>query len=93
MDISLDTFNACVEGYSDRLFDQKCLSVQQGFWAGYYSNAKHPKKLSFILDKMQQTHEREKKRALHKPNSAKPDVDVDAYLEQERIFKERLAEG
>ena len=89
--MSLDTFNACVEGYNDRLFDQKCLGVQQGFWAGYYGNSQRPKKLSFILEMMEKSHRKLKQKELGKPNAAKPDVDVEQFLERERLFNEQLA--
>lgn len=90
LDINLLTFRACVDGYQEHMFDLKCIAVTQGFWAGYYSKAKRPKPLSTILQDLLKSHSRSKQsKEVRKPNVA-VDVDVEAFLEQERRFKEKL---
>lgn len=85
LDMNLDTFRACAEGYQDHLFDLKCVAVFQGFWAGYYGNAKKPKSLSTVLSTLNREHLNAKKKqggsAITKPSM---EVDVDAFLELER---------
>ena len=86
--MSLEVFNAYVEGYGDHLFDQQVLAVQAGYWAGYYSKAKHPKNIKSILTAMLN----KRKRAEQKLKAPAPEVDVEAYLEMERQFKERMSQ-
>ena len=84
--MSLEVFNAYVEGYGDRLFDQHVLAVQAGYWAGYYNRAKHPKSIKSVLTSM--LHKRQQTdRGIKTPA---PEVDVEAYLEMERKFQERM---
>lgn len=86
--MNLPTFCAVVEGYQDHLFDLKCISVSQGFWAGYYGNSKRPKPLKTILNTMLQEHQKlKKRRSRNQPSGPKPEVDVEAFLERERKFK------
>ena len=88
LDMSLDMFQACTQGYSDRLLDNQILGVQQGYWAGYYSRAKKPKALGTIINKLLKTHNAEKSKA----RQVVPEIDVDAFLKKEQDFKKRLAE-
>ena len=81
-------FNAYVQGYSDRLFDQQVLAVQAGFWAGYYVKAKHPKSLKSVLTSML----KKRKQAEHRINTPAPEVDVEAFLATERQFKEKMSQ-
>lgn len=81
--MDLDTVNAMIEGYEDRLFDQQLLQVHGGFWSGYYTGAKRPKSLKAIITKMVKQKDQ--------PKSAHADtVDVEAYKEMERKFNEQL---
>lgn len=84
LDLSLDQFQACVEGYLDRTFDMQILGVQSGYWAGYWGNPnrKKAKSLKYILESMVKTRKR-------KTSTVKPDVDVDAFLAREARFKKR----
>lgn len=86
--MSLDMFKAYTQGYSDRLFDLQILSVQSGYWAAYYSNAKHPKSLNSLITEMtRRKNETEQKSS---KNVVKPEVDVEAFLELERRFRDKL---
>ena len=84
------TLQAVVAGYQDHMFDLECLAVNIGFWCAYYTNAKRAKPINTVLTKMQHMHDKYKQNvdgtSIVKP---KPDVDVEAFLEQERAFKER----
>ena len=82
LDMSFDMLQACIQGYSDHMFDMQLLGIQQGYWAGYYSNSKKPKPLKYILDKMARAHNKQGAEIL--------DVDVDAFLQMERDFKQKL---
>lgn len=86
--MSIDVFNAYVKGYGDHLFDQQVLAVQMGYWAGYYSKAKHPKNIKTILQNMLRKRQNAKKRI----KSPAPEVDVETYLEIERQFKEKMSQ-
>ena len=86
--MSLEVFQAYVLGYSDRLFDQQILAVQAGYWAGYYSRAKHPKSIKTILTTML----RKRTQAEKKIRTPAPDVDVEAFLAMEQKFKERMSQ-
>lgn len=83
LDMSLDTFNAVREGYADRLFDLQLLSIQSGFWSGYYGNSKHPKPLNNIMNTMIRN-------KVNKKSSHVEDIDVESFLEKERRRKEFL---
>lgn len=85
--MSLDVFQAVVKGYSDRLFDLQLLSVHTGHWAGYFNRSKRPKSLKNILKTVLNS----RKKAPKSPHSSS--VDVDAFLEQERMFNLRKAQG
>lgn len=86
--MSLDIFRACVQGYSDRLFDQQVQSVQSGYWAAYYSNTKHPKPPKNLISEMVQQKLKSEKRRGSK--IVRPEVDVDAFLAAEEQFFRRL---
>lgn len=89
--MDLPTFCAVIEGYQEHLFDLKCLSVYQGYWAGYYSNSRHPKPLSSVLSSLAREHKKAKKQNTNsKAKKPRPDVDVAKFLEREQKFKARL---
>lgn len=81
-------FNAYVDGYSDHLFDQQVIAVQAGYWAGYYSKAKHPKNIKTILTTML----RKRQNAEKKVKTPAPEVDVEAFLAIEQRFKEKMSQ-
>ena len=81
-------FNAYVDGYSDRLFDQQIIAVQAGYWAGYYNKAKHPKNIKTILTTML----RKRQNAEKKVKAPAPEVDVEAFLAMEQRFKEKMSQ-
>lgn len=81
-------FNAYVDGYSDHLFDQQVIAVQAGYWAGYYSKAKHPKNIKTILTTML----RKRQNAEKKVKTPAPEVDVEAFLAMEQRFKEKMSQ-
>ena len=82
--MNLDTFNACIEGYRDRLFDNQLLAVHSGFWSGYYTNTKRPKQLSTIIDSLVRDKDKEFKKHAN-------EVDVDEFLRREAEFQKKLA--
>lgn len=87
LDLSLEVFQACVKGYADHMFDLQLTGVQQGYWAGYYSSAKKPKPLKYIIDKLFKSHQKSEHNA---QLVEKPDVDVDAFLAMEAQFNAKL---
>lgn len=83
LDMSLDVFQACSRGYLDRMFDLQILGVQQGYWAGYYSgNAKRPKSVKSVVDKMINGRNKKSEHA--------PEVDVESFLKMQEQFQARL---
>lgn len=88
LNLNLPSLQAVIEGYQEHLFDLKCISVYQGFWAGYYSNSKHPKPLGTVLNQLLREHKKAKKQnSRNQMQKPKPDVDVAAFLEREKRFK------
>ena len=88
--MSVDTYDACVEGYKDKLFDQQILAIQQGFWTGYYMGSKHPKSPDAIATSMIKDRDRDSS-ATTQPKAT--EVDVEAFLQREAEFHRRLMEG
>ena len=87
LDMSLDVFKACARGYADHIFDLQLVGVQQGYWAGYYSSAKKPKPLKYVIDKLFKA----RRKGEHDSQTVeKPDVDVDAFLAMEAQFNAKL---
>lgn len=87
--MSFDMVQACIAGYSDSLLDQSMIAVQTGYWAAYYTGAKHPKPVARISEDMIKAHNA-KKDAARKAAAPRPDVDVEAFLAMEEQFKARL---
>lgn len=89
LDMSLSMFNACVEGYTNRLLDQRILGVYQGFWAGYYNRVKRPTPPATVAQRIT-------KQAASKKSSqstkARPDVDVAAFKATEEQFWKQMRE-
>lgn len=84
--MSLEVLNAYLEGYSDHLFNLQLLSIQQGYWAGYFTRAKKSKPLKKIIDELVQGRTKKAPKKLED----KPDVDVEAFLQAEREFNKKL---
>lgn len=85
LDMSMPRFRACIDGYSDRMFDLHILSVQQGYWAGYFGRAKKPKSLQSLLQSMLKQHSDARK--AKKTSGTAPEPDVLAFQEMEEKFK------
>lgn len=81
LDISLEVFQAYVDGYTDHMFDEQLMTVHTGFWAGYYANSKHPKSVKSIITSLQNKREHDKQGSAHVDT-----VDVDAFLAMEAKF-------
>jgi hypothetical protein len=84
LDMSLDVFQAYIQGCDDRILDEQLLAAQSGYWAAYFQS-KHPKSLSKILEDIRNDHDKPHQ---HKQKH-KSEVDVDAFLKMEEQFKER----
>lgn len=82
--MSMEVFRACINGYSDHLFDLQILGVQQGYWAGYYTRSKKPKPFKTIIEKMFTSRKKQET-----TNIVKPEVDVEAFQEMEAQFNLR----
>lgn len=83
-------FNAVVDGYTDRLLDERILAMQTGHWAAYFVGSKHPKSPKELSESMRKQHVQSgaQRSALH---VERPEVDVETYLERESRFKAQLA--
>lgn len=82
----LEVLNAYLEGYADHLFNLQLLSIQQGYWAGYFTRAKKAKPLKKIIDELVRGRTKKAPKRLED----KPDVDVEAFLQAEREFNKKL---
>lgn len=78
-------FQAVALGYIERLQDQQDLAVMTGYWSGYYANSQKPKPVAQVLEMMAKARKGDS-------GTRAPDVDVAAFLERERRFKERQAQ-
>lgn len=89
--MNLDMIKAYIEGYQDRLYDQQCIAVQQGYWAGYYQSKK-PKPVNVILKSMDRDRARQKRQRNNAgKNVSKPAVDMERFMEREQRRFEYLA--
>lgn len=84
--MSLEALYAYLAGYSDHLFNLQLLSIQQGYWAGYFTRAKRAKPLKNIIEELVRAHT---EKAPLQPKD-RPDVDVEAFLRTEQEFQKRL---
>lgn len=82
--MSYEVLQAYIDGYGEHLNDLQIIGVVQGFYAGYYGRAKKPKPLKQVISKL--LHPKKSK----DDDTPAPDVDVEAFLEMDRRFKERL---
>lgn len=82
----LEVLNAYLKGYSDHLFNLQLLSIQQGYWAGYFTRAKRAKPLKKIIDELVKGRTKKAPKKLED----KPDVDVEAFLKAEQEFNKKL---
>ena len=82
--MNFEIFGTVVQGYNDRVKDQKILAVLSGYWSGYWSNSKHPKSLQKVIEIVTSEHKTSNKKNVHAG-----EVDVEAFLEKERLFNER----
>ena len=83
----MDLFKACIQGYTDHIFDMQLLGVQTGYWAGYYSRAKKPKQVKTVIDGLLRNRQRDEKRSAKGVQA--PAVDVEGFLAMEEKFKSR----
>lgn len=83
--MSLDTFNACIEGYEDKLFDIQLTAVHSGFWSGYYTNSRHPKPVKHMIETLIRARNKS-------PQQHADEVDVEEFQRREAAFLQRKAE-
>lgn len=86
--MSLEVFQTYVAGFTDHLLDQQIIAVQTGYWTAYYVRSKRPKPLKTIVAGLRKA--AEQPRISSTGSVAKPEVDVDAFLEREAAFQARL---
>lgn len=89
--MSLDMFQAVVQGYSDSLLDQQIIALQTGYWAAYYVGVKHPKPVDKLAEDMVAKHNQKQQGAL-KASTPRPEVDVESFLAREERFRAKLAQ-
>ncbi len=86
--MSVPMLNAYVEGYEQRLLDQRILGVMQGHWSAYFQS-KHPKSAATIIETMQRSYKKARDTA-RGVTVKKPDVDVDQFLAREQRLQQTL---
>lgn len=79
LDLEYWQFCACVEGYEQRLQDLLPLTVLTGYYTGYYTNTKRPKKPQAIIAKMSSSQEK----TIKAPAKITKD-DIAIFAERER---------
>ena len=82
LNLNLGQVQAVINGYSERILDEMCNAVWIGYYAGYYSREKNPKKPTMLIQNI-----------LSKNNigdssrgNTTQDIDMDAELE---LFAQR----
>ena len=83
--MSIDVFNAYIEGYGEHMFDYQLLAAHVGYWSGYFQS-KRPKPLETVLDKLIKAHKNPQQKHVS-------EVDVEAFLKQQEEFNRRLIQG
>ena len=76
--MSLDVFQAVVNGYTDRLRDMQIMSAHTGYWSGYFNRTKKPKSLDSIIHSIVKGSRAKSKHV--------DSVDVAAFEARERAF-------
>lgn len=64
-------------GAADRQRDQVAIAVQGAYYGAYWNNAKRPKTLQQVIEKIYKN-----------DDAPKPDVNVDEFLERKRRFEQ-----
>nr|DAJ97136.1 MAG TPA: hypothetical protein [Caudoviricetes sp.] len=83
--MSIDVFNAYIEGYGEHMFDYQLLAAHVGYWAGYFQS-KRPKPLEVVLNKLIKAHKNPQQKHTD-------EVDVESFLKQQEEFNRRLIQG
>lgn len=83
--MSIDVFNAYIEGYGEHMFDYQLLAAHVGYWAGYFQS-KRPKPLEAVLNKLIKAHKNPQQKHTD-------EVDVESFLKQQEEFNRRLIQG
>ena len=52
LNLNLGQVQAVIQGYSDRIVDWQSMAVWSGYYSAYYSNAKHAKKPTEVIQRM-----------------------------------------
>lgn len=86
LDLEYWEFCACMEGYEERLLDLVPLTVLVGYYSGYYSHAKHPKKPAAIISKIDK--EAQKRKSIRKI----AEITSDDIARFEELEKRRLGQ-
>lgn len=90
LDMNIPMVQAIIEGYEEYLFDQRCLAVHYGYWAGYYQS-KNPKLPDKVINDMVSKHTMDRRqRMMQLQNVPRPDVDVDLFMQREARLQEYL---
>lgn len=82
LELNLGQVQAVISGYSDRIMDWNSLAVWCGYYAAYYSNSKHAKKPTDII----QRNWNEYSKGDSSRGNTTQEVDMDAELE---LFAQR----
>lgn len=90
LDMNIPMLRACVEGYAEHLFQQKLLTVLQGYWSGYYQSKK-PKNPQDIINKMIKEHESTASSSSKIP-TVTTETDVETFLAREQRLQQFYAE-
>lgn len=89
--MNVPMLQAYIEGYQEHLFDQQCIAVHNGYWAGYFQSKK-PKPANAILETMNRDHQKAKKKKSKQASKLpKPEVNVDEFLRREERRLKYLA--
>jgi len=81
LNLNLGQVQAVINGYSDRIVDETCQCVWNGYYAAYFFS-KHPKKPTEIIKQLLQ----ENSKGDSYGGNSKADVDMEAELE---LFAQR----
>ena len=85
LNLNLGQVQAVIDGYEERFIDSVCSAIWAGFYAGYYTRGRHPKKPTEIIASLATSNKTSSYSSTKKSDS------TDIYAEIEKFAQRDLA--
>lgn len=86
-------FMSCLRGYRERTLDEMCLCVLNGFYSGYYHNAKRPQKPSVFINKIISSGRKNLREVAGEVTEVDMNAEVAKFQEREERFLHEQAKA